>query len=348
MTPHRRSLLACAITIYALAGCSAAHLAGRPHRSLDRERVIRNLEQGGTTLESLIDRYYGELCRTGSDVVDHCRADIRNELIERSIVLIDQHHSIFIESFSSTKKALDVGVEIASMSTAAAATIVNAELAKSILAAISGGLTSAKSSVDKNLLYDQTVLVLVKQMEAQRRTAVVALIEGSKLPLNNYPLSAALADIERYYFAGTFDGALAGIQQNSSLEQKAADEKLERLRNTVDEALVEMRPRSAVVRKGVADETQRRGAILALEQVVRGMNAAERAAFLRITAGQFDLQTHRQPHSRVLERIRDDRDFWDTTANAFAYLRQHADAVALANVISAVEHASGMKIGIER
>jgi hypothetical protein len=66
----------------------------------------------------------------------------------------------------------------------------------------------------------------------------VDIIRGTGLPISQYPLAAALADLERYYFAGTVDGALAGIQRDAARKDNESGTEIknirERLALTVD------------------------------------------------------------------------------------------------------------------
>ncbi len=216
----RLSAVAIVVAIgLALASCSSVR-SGRPVRALDPESVIEALETDKQfRLEELVLSYY-----KAKD--NKARREIRNLLIDVGIILIDQHFELFVREYSTDRKDFDAGMEIGSMATAAVATIVTPAVTKSILSAISGGLTAAKTVVDKTYFYDQTMQVIIKQMDAQRRSASVALLLGIPKSIENYPLSAALLDLHRYYTAGTIDGALAGIQQNAAIEAEEAKKTL--------------------------------------------------------------------------------------------------------------------------
>jgi hypothetical protein len=154
------------------------------------------------------------------------KEQIRNELIDKSIMLIDARYEAFMDDFSFGKKSLDAGADIASIAADAVATLIAPASTKSILAAVSGGITASKLSFDEAFFYEKTLPVLLNQMQANRQAVLVDLVQGRKLDGDAYPLTAALRDISRYYTAGTIDGALIEIQQQAAEKQKQATAKL--------------------------------------------------------------------------------------------------------------------------
>lgn len=319
-----------ASVLLTLAGC--AQLAGRPDRALDRDKLISALEK--RSLDLIIDDYYTK----AKD--DAARQALRNELIDRSIILVDQHYGAFVDEFSSGKKSLDSAADISSMATATASTLVTPVLTKSILSAISGGITASKASIDKNFLYDQTILVLIKQMEAQRREAIVGLLGGRRKPLDQYSLAEALADIERYYFAGTFDGALAGVQQQAARVRDEAEKKVERLRESIDEQLETAAARKTVWDRVFADDGLRAKATDEFEKLVKGLDEKR--------SGKVLMQGINVLHSHV-SRLQDDAKkagmkskYLDVSSGLtkellISYLRADADALACSALFSNVE-----------
>jgi hypothetical protein len=210
-------LVAVLIAAAAVSGCSKNARAGRPPRAMDQARIIDKFETDPKTdLFSLVDSYYA----AGDD---QGRVLARNKIIDVTIILIDQHFSVFLTDLSAGRKDFSTVTDLGSIATDAAATLLSPVATKSILAAISGGLTATRVTVDKNYFYDQTLQVIIKQMEAQRRSALLPLISHTDASATAYPLSAALGDLERYYFAGTIDGALDAAVKNASVQEAEAD-----------------------------------------------------------------------------------------------------------------------------
>lgn len=213
-----RSAVPAIIAVFAIllcAGCNANHRAGRPDRAIKSEEVIKQINDA-YRFDCLVKEYYAT-----DDPVKQKRA--RNRIVDVSTILIDQHHSIFLSKFSAGRKDFDTAMDVGSMAADAVAVIVTPPLTKSIFSAVSGGLTATKVTVDKNYFYGEAIKVIIKQMEAQRRTAAASLIAGTSLEVSEYSLSAALQDLERYYFAGTIDGAFGGIVDNASKQIASAE-----------------------------------------------------------------------------------------------------------------------------
>lgn len=324
------TLIVVGLALMLLLGCSRAHMAGRPDRFHSRTALIDAMEKDATNrIDKLVDSYHA----ANAD-----KRAIRDKVIERSIILIDQHYSLFVDAFSGGKKAWDSGADIASMATDAVAVLVTPPLTKSILAAASGGITAAKGSIDKNFLYDQTVLVLIRQMEAQRTAAVVALIRGSGKGIEEYSLAAALADIERYYFAGTFDGAMSAIQQNAAEDKQEADSALAALRRTISESLDCKRKRSAevVAIMTTIDATTRDATIAPLITLLIAHMATEAGDTILTEIENARLnQSKRENAARPADMDPD---------QAIGYIRSAADAKAIGDIIGGIECELGFKV----
>jgi hypothetical protein len=70
--------------------------------------------------------------------------------------------------------------------------------AKSILAAVALSLNSFGVSVEKNLFGDQTVDLLLGQMEVDRSLINKRITDGLARPASEYPLVNAMSDLANY------------------------------------------------------------------------------------------------------------------------------------------------------
>ena len=68
-------------------------------------------------------------------------------------------------------------------------------------------------------------------MNAQRKMALVPILIGMTNNTDTYPLTQALSDIDAYYFAGTFIGALQAIQADAGAKEKQAEVTITQIRN---------------------------------------------------------------------------------------------------------------------
>lgn len=208
-----------------LAGCGVENIAGRPERSDHRKAIVQRIEERkDLRIEEMVSTYHEP------KTSDEERRNIRNKIIDVGLLTMDQYYSLFVDAFSAGKKSIDTFSEIGAMATNAAGAALGSATTKSVLHIVSGGLIASQTSINKNYFYEQTIAALIKQMEAERRAVSVDIIRGAGLPLNQYPLAAALADLERYYFAGTVDGALAGIQRDAARKDNESGREITKIR----------------------------------------------------------------------------------------------------------------------
>lgn len=132
----------------------------------------------------------------------------------------------FIRKFAVEKAQLDTAADILVIGLDLAGTLVGGASTKAILAAISGGTSASRISINKNFFHEKTVPVLITAMNAQRKEALIPIFQGIGRSLDDYPFARALSDLHVYYQAGTFIGALQAIQKDSGAKEKQADSDL--------------------------------------------------------------------------------------------------------------------------
>jgi hypothetical protein len=153
----------------------------------------------------------------------------RNEVVNCRIYAIDLEYTIFEQSIAHESISLNTGVDMAVVGLGAATAIVDSATTKSILGALSGGITGGKGIIDKDVFYSKTMPVLLSQMEAQRKMQLVKIRSRLRSLSDAYPLSEALIDVEDYYKAGSIPAALQGIVEQSGADAKDATQKLKKL-----------------------------------------------------------------------------------------------------------------------
>lgn len=209
-----------------LAGCRGG-APGFPDRSYDDEAQIKALEakfEPPDLLKAYYDKY--------KEMSVEDRGTRRNEIVNARVAMIDLQYSKFVRGFSTRKETFDAAAEIGILGLGIATTAVGGEVTKTILGAASSGVSGTKLAIDKNFFFEKTVPVLISAMNAQRKAALVPIIDGLRKSEAEYPLMSALADVEAYYFAGTFIGALQGIQADAGAKEKSEQDKIDKLRRT--------------------------------------------------------------------------------------------------------------------
>lgn len=201
-----------------LGGCNSTR-HGYPKRALDEEAQLRSFETA-YDLTKLIEAYHNQV-EANASVEERTRE--RNKVIDGFLVLTDLHYASFVKGFSSRRKDFDTTADVAVLGLSGAGAVLDPSSTTRILAAISGGITGTKATVEKNYFYEKTIPVLIASMNARREETLTAILNGRKENDDAYPLARAWADLSRYYFAGTFDGALQTIQTDSGKRQAAAE-----------------------------------------------------------------------------------------------------------------------------
>ncbi|MFT5424361.1 MAG: hypothetical protein ACI89L_002156 [Phycisphaerales bacterium] len=168
----------------------------------------------GPKLQLLMEQYH---------LVNHTDAELerlRGQIVDLATTLINLQFQEFVADFSDQRKGFDTGADLGSIALDAAATLITNSGTQSILAAVSGGLTASKIAINKNYFYEQSLPVVIAKMHAERQQVSLDLVRGSRLSVGDYPLTAALSDIARFYNAGTFEGAITSIQRDSGSQLK--------------------------------------------------------------------------------------------------------------------------------
>lgn len=209
--------------LFVLVGCNTLKSPGFPEQSYDDEKEIEEL-QAQFNITDLIKNYYK---------LDNSQRtkEKRDEIITTRLLLIDKFYNRFIKDFSFEKQGMDTFVDVAVIGIDLAVATVGGAATKAALGAASAGLTGSKLSFDKNFYFEKTVSVLITAMNAQRKFSLIQIKKGMKIELVDYSLAEALSDLDAYYFAGTFIGALESINEDAGAKSKDATEQINSLRS---------------------------------------------------------------------------------------------------------------------
>lgn len=206
-----------------IAGCSTIRYGGAPEPSFDVNKDLEQLAKQFEPADS-ISKFYNNKNPTVDD---------RNEFITGRITMMNIRYIQFVRQLTTDQQLLDtaaamlvLGMNIAGASFAAAGT-------KTVLAAVSAGLTGSKEAIDKNYFFDKTIPALVGQMNADRKKALIPLLAGANTTtLKEYSFAQAVTDLHNYYFAGTFAGAIQSIQADAAIKESKADIDIDKLRKS--------------------------------------------------------------------------------------------------------------------
>ncbi len=143
------------------------------------------------------------------------KKEYRDEVVNGRLRAIDIAFMIFEKSINTEHNAVQLGTDVTVLGLTETAAVIGSASTKSILSAISGGLTGAKLAADKALFYEKTMPALLQQMEAARDAQLVEIRERLGESTEVYPLAQALNDVDMYFKVGTVPGALIAISNQS-------------------------------------------------------------------------------------------------------------------------------------
>jgi hypothetical protein len=217
-----------------LTGCSTIRAYPKP--VVDEKKELEFLKP--YFLTDVVSNYF-------SRVSEQDRRDYRDQIVNARLRALDLQFEIFEKEINRDKNLSQIGIDWAVLGLSGAGAVVGGASTKAVLAAISGGLTGAKLSFDKNLFYEKTMPVLLAQMEASRTKQLANIRIGLQQATTNYSLTQALVDVDMYYKVGTLPGAIIAITSSAGAEHKEAQQELRSIRleggYSFDDAAVKIR-----------------------------------------------------------------------------------------------------------
>lgn len=156
------------------------------------------------------------------------RKAARNELVYAYLAQVDANYGGFIRTLNQGKVDSSLAFGLGALGLSTGAVIADGKRTKDVLTALSAGVVSAGTLVDKELFYERTVSTLVAQMESDRATIRTQIVSAlTTLSADEYPLMQASGDVDRYIFAGSIPGALTNIQKNAGVAAEKANQSID-------------------------------------------------------------------------------------------------------------------------
>jgi hypothetical protein len=198
-----------------LTGCQTVQ--GGPERlyTIAEERT----DARDVTLPEYLNGY--KLARSETE-----RLFFRNEYIARRMYIIDVEYTDYETALTKERQEFGFASAVVSQGLSTAGAVFTPANTARTLSALASGVNSSRGFYDSELLLTKTVQIAQGHMRAQRdRIARVILLQKNKSSLD-YPISAALHDLEDYYRAGTITaGLIEAVGAAGQDAQIAADQK---------------------------------------------------------------------------------------------------------------------------
>lgn len=198
-------------------GCQS--LQGAPPPSYD---VDLDLEQLRSHFEpaKAISTFYENRNATEAD---------RNKVVVARLVMINLQYLKWIRTMAADRQLADTAAEVLVLTLNLAATATGGAGVKTVLSAVSAGITGSQTSINKNYFYEKTLPPLIATMNAQRKEVLAQILGKMQLSLGQYPFEQAITDVDVYYQAGTFLGATLTIEREAGDKEKRADQQIKAL-----------------------------------------------------------------------------------------------------------------------
>lgn len=147
----------------------------------------------------------------------------RNDLINKTVTLIDLNYAKFVNDIGRQRRTKDTIVDITELSLNIAAAAVGSAATKTVLSAISAGVTGSNTAIDTNFFYDLALPSLIAQMNADRTEVYLRIVSGMTQETTGekaYLWAQALRDLVDYYNAGTLQHAAFSIIKEAGAKQQ--------------------------------------------------------------------------------------------------------------------------------
>lgn len=213
MTRIMLNWLVCCLLSLALGGCAAGDMLGGGSMSASIPADI--LEEDAQTHRELFVRPVVQAClgrQRNSSERRSCRDSITFARMRYADIAFERYRHRLFYGFAGSNAVVDIAV----LGLNAAGTLVPAAATKSILAAISGGLVGTRAIVEKEILQNAAIPMLILKMEEQRAAVRKRIEDRLKQDELVYSFEAAEIDAGDYFRAGTMHNALIALQGESA------------------------------------------------------------------------------------------------------------------------------------
>lgn len=193
------------VTTLFLTGCSLQTSMQRPvvpGLSAYQQALVQRYEAGRLPAAAYDDQYQ------------------RNIVIDEMLVLVDQSFFDYQLDLYNSDALVNTISDAVTVGAGAGAAVATGG-ASQILGAVAATVAGARVSVNKNFFADQSRIALIVKMNALRAGVLEEIQLAKDLSIDDYPMSAAMLDVQRYAQAGTVLAALQAIAEDSGAELKA-------------------------------------------------------------------------------------------------------------------------------
>lgn len=183
--------------------------------------------------QQLVDNFYSQRSDARGGLT---KRQYRDAVIWQQIRRDNKSFDRFVDELGSDQALMNVSAEGGVILLGLLGALTGTAGEKAALSVISGGLLSARGSIDRNLFNQQTISALLSRMEAARREAIVPVKRGLTLSAEEYTLDEALVDLGAYARAGSLLATIKAITTDAGERTAVADQAIKQFTVTRDAA----------------------------------------------------------------------------------------------------------------
>jgi hypothetical protein len=198
---------------FALSGCLPS--TGTPERLYP---VASEMDVVRTTQEELVRQYNFYVFSAPAQA-----RLIRNEIISQRMYAVDVQYTQYENALTREGQEINFGTLATAGALGTASTLFTPVVTKSVLSGLSTVALATDGHYNSEILLAQSMRTIQKQMRASRNLIASDISAKLVKSVFDYPLSAALSDVEEYYNAGTLTTGV--IDASTTVGIKEADTK---------------------------------------------------------------------------------------------------------------------------
>jgi hypothetical protein len=150
------------------------------------------------------------------------RLAAREEIVRHRLYGYDVTYSDFKRRLATDSNIVSAGGGLLALTLGGLAATAGNLTTSSALAAAGAGVVGAQGVVSRELYFQRTLPALLAQMDAARDQVILAILTGLSQPITLYPLVNANVDLQKLKDAGSIDGAINMINQQTANEKAKA------------------------------------------------------------------------------------------------------------------------------
>lgn len=166
-----------------------------------------------------------------------CR-NYRDLVIKDLLFIINHNYNLYEGNLLAGRAKSDFYVGTARTAFETGATLIDSTGVKTVLSALATFTGNTQTLSQEAFYYEQTGPALISAMRADRKNANVAIIAGLKADYKNYPITAAMADLDNYFRAGTMASAVTALSKVTAQDDAAASARMKCAASAIDAAAV--------------------------------------------------------------------------------------------------------------